>query len=168
MINRTFIVTGITLVTAVLFFSFFQTEFGFGSYQNVVTKKTINPVVTLLPENLAGVYKGTKPYYLINTSEQANLSPGARRTPGKKILNFIIIETGVIWLAEADSKDSTMEHYEGNYSVLGTSGSSIEIKANFWMWNKQTQSYYIKFDLTTGKAAAKAPGEPEFELIYIE
>lgn len=168
MMKRTFIVTGITLAAAILFVSFHSSEFTFNSTQNTVITRKIDPVVNMLPDELAGVYRGIKPAYVINTSESANLSPDAKSGKGLKELNFIVIETGIIWLAESDRKDSTAQHYEGSYLVTGNTDNIIEIKASFWAWNKQGLIYFIRFDRNTGKAAARAEGEPEFILEYIQ
>lgn len=167
MMKRTFTVTAITILGAILFVSFHSTEFNLDSAGGSAVNFRSNPTVNMIPEELAGVYRGIRQLYVINRSESANLSPDLKESSGHRELNFIIIETGIIWLAESELRDSTLQHFEGSYNVTGSSQNTIEIKADFRVWNKQGKTFFIRFDRDTGKAAARAEGEPEFELQHI-
>jgi hypothetical protein len=167
-IKRTFTITIITLLAGVIFVSFHYNEFGFNPMRSAEVKAKSTKAVKVLPEELVGVYKGVRPLYVINESESANLSPGRKKPVKKTELHFIVIETGIIWLAESDSQDSTFRHYEGSYMVTDNSESSVEIKADFRVWNKQGKTYSIRFDRSMGKVFARGEGEPEFELQYIQ
>lgn len=168
MMKRTFVFTGVTIAVAIFFVSFNQTEFSISGTRNSRVTHSADAQGKMIPEYLAGVYKGIKPDFLVNKSASANLSPDRKAVQGKKELHFILIETGIVWLSELNLRDSVLEHYEGSYQVTVNSGNTLEIKASFWLWNKTAQIYYIRFDRPSNRAWSRAEGEPEFELEYIK
>lgn len=166
MMKRTFIITGITILTVLMFVSFHISDFSFTSSSDSVPVNNQNTAFKIIPENLAGVYKGVKPNFVINTSAGANLSPDRKNINAWKEINFILIETGVIWMSEKDPKDSSMSHYEGTYTIAKNSQDILELSARFVDWNKTSQSYILRFEKNSGKAAARQVGQPEFEIIH--
>lgn len=166
MMRRTFIITGITILTALMFVSFHISDFGFTPSSDTAQADSQNSSIKMIPENLAGVYKGIKPNFVINKAAEANLSPDRRNISAWKEVNFIIIENGVIWMSETDPKDSSVSHYEGTYTIAKNSQDILELSARFVDWNKTSQSYILRFQKNSGKAAAQQEGQPEFEIIH--